>query len=53
MPPNILASLLGGVDPHEMLETLARFMKETIDELKYFHKKLDNIERLLKEKEHV
>lgn len=42
--PNIFAGLLGGVDPQELLETLARFMKETRATLKSIERRLDNIE---------
>ncbi len=43
----LITSLLGGVDPAELMETLARFIKETNVQLDYIHHKLDVIEAKL------
>lgn len=43
-------TLLGGVDPVKVLETMARFMRETREELKTINGKLDI---LIREREEV
>ena len=44
-PPNILASLLGGINPQGLMENFTNFMSETRNTLKSIENRLANIEK--------